>query len=335
MPVRCPKVVRVDRGGNRAVMEEEAEQLTMVGAELLGFDCASEDDTIKDAAEAEVILTAGAKISRRVMESLPNLKAVVRYGIGYDTIDVPAAIDCGVLVINIPDFCWEEVSNHAIAMLLACAKKLVSLDNTLKKEGWAASTRLMRPMVSIHGQILGIVGCGNIGRMTARKAQCFGLKVIGYDPYVDKAVAKEFGIILVSLPELLKKSDFISVHTLLNDETRHLLGEKEFKQMKPTAYLINTARGPVINELSLIKALQEKWIAGAGLDVFENEPADSDNPLFKMDNVIVTPHSASYSDVAFKRLRTCVGEEAARVISGKFPRNVVNKVIKPRAKLAK
>jgi len=171
--------------------------------------------------------------------------------------------------------------------------------------------------------------------MTAKKAQCFGLRVLGYDPYVNKSLAKKHRITLVNLPELLKESDFVSVHTPLNKETWHLIGEKEFKQMKPSAYLINTARGPVVNEVALIKALQEKWIAGVGLDVFEKEPVDPDNPLLKMDNVVVTPHSASYSDAAFKRLRTSVGQEAARVLSGRWPKNVVNKTVKPKVNLVK
>ncbi len=329
------KVVRVDRGGSRAVMEEETEELAGVNAELVGVDCTSEEEIIEAAKDADVILTAGAPMTRRVMEALPKCQAIVRYGIGYDTVDVDAATDNGILLVNIPDFCWEEVSNHAITLLLACAKKLAILNNAIKQDGWGASARAIRPMVQIHGQTLGLVGCGNIGRMTARKAQCFGLDTLGYDPYVDKSLAREYGITLVSLPELLKESDFVSVHTLLNDETRHLIGEKELKQMKPTAYLINTARGSVLDESALIKALQEKWIAGAGLDVFEKEPADPDNPLFEMDNVVGTPHSASYSDVAFKRLRTSVGQEAARVLSGRWPKNVVNKTVEPKANLVK
>jgi len=269
------------------------------------------------------------------MEALPKCQAIVRYGIGYDTVDVDAATDNGILVVNIPDFCWEEVSNHAIALLLACAKKLVILNNAVKQDSWGASAQAVRPMVQIHGQTLGLVGCGHIGRMTARKAHCFGLEVIGYDPYVDESVAEEHGITLVNLPELLKESDFVSLHTFLSEETRHLIGEEELRQMKPSAYLINTARGSVVDEPALIKALQEKWIAGAGLDVFEKEPADPDNPLFKMDNVVATPHSASYSDVAFKRLRTSVGQEAARVLSGQWPKSVVNKTVKPKLNLVK
>jgi len=266
---------------------------------------------------------------------LPGRQVIVRYGIGYDTVDVDAATDNNILVVNIPDFCVEEVSNHAITLLLACAKKLVLMDSGTKQGRWGETKRAQSPMGSIYGQTLGLVGCGNIGRMTARKAQCFGLRTLGCDPYVDKSLVSEYGINLVGLPELLKESDFVSVHTPLNKETWHLIGEKEYKQMKPGAYFINTARGSVVDEVALIKALNEKWIAGAGLDVFEQEPVDPDNPLLKMDNVVVTPHSASYSDASFQRLRTCVGQEAARVLSGKWPRNVVNKTVKPKVNLVK
>jgi len=329
------KVVRVDRTGSSAIMIEEAEELAKVNAELVGADCVTEDEIIEAAKGADAILTSAAQITRRVMEALPKCKVIIRYGIGFDTIDVDAATDNSILVVNIPDFCFEEVSNHAIILLLACAKKLILLNNGIKQGRWGEVSRALAPMGSIYGQTLGVIGCGNLGRMTARKAQCFGLKIFGYDPYVDKSLTKEYGITLVSLPELLKESDFISVHTPLNKETWHLIGEKEFKQMKPTAYFINTSRGSVVDEPALIKALQEKWIAGAGLDVFEKEPVDADNPLLKMDNVVVTPHSASYSDDAFKRLRTSVGQEAARVLSGRWPKNVVNKIIKPKVNLVK
>ncbi len=329
------KVVRVDRIGSQGVMAEEAEELAKVNAELVGADCTTDSEIIEAAKDADAIITETAKITRKVMEALPKCKVIVRYGVGFDTIDVDAATDNGIIVVNVPDFCWEEVSNHAIALLLACAKKLVFLNNYTKQSRWIEGKRAQAPMGSIYGQTLGIIGCGNIGRMTGKKAQCFGLKILGYDPYVDKSLAEESGITLVSLPELLKESDFVAVHTLLSKETWHLIREKEFKQMKPTAYFINTSRGSVVDEPALIKALQEKWLAGAGLDVFEKEPVGPDNPLLKMDNVVVTPHSASYSDVAFKRLRTSVGQEAARVLSGRWPKNVVNKTVKPKVNLVK
>ncbi|MEE8420054.1 MAG: C-terminal binding protein, partial [Dehalococcoidales bacterium] len=272
---------------------------------------------------------------RRVMEALPRCQAIVRYGIGYDTVDVAAATDNGILVVNVPDFCFEEVSNHAIALLLACAKKFIFMDRGVKAGRWEECKAAQAPMGSIWGETLGVIGCGNIGRRVARKAQCFDLRVIGADPFVDRSLTEECGITMVSLEELLKESDYVSVNTFLNADTRHLLGEKEFSQMKSSAYIINTARGPVIDEPALIKALQEKQIAGAGLDVFEQEPVDPDNPLLKMDNVIALPHSASFSDASFRRLARSVGEEAARVVSGKWPRNVVNSGVKPKVDLVR
>ncbi len=328
------KVVRADRTDSSAIMVEEAEELAKVNAELVWADCTTEDEVIEAAKDADAIITAETQITRRVMEALPKCKVIVRYGHGFDTVDIDAATDNHIVVANNP-FGTEEVSNHAIALLLTCAKKLVFLNNCTKQGRWAECKQARAPMGTIYGQTLGLIGCGLIGRVTARKAQCFGLRILGYDPYVDKSLAKEHGITLVSLPELLKESDFVSVHTLLNKKTRHLIGEKDFKQMKPTAYFINTSRGPVIDEPALIKALQEKWIAGAGLDVFEKEPVDPDNPLLKMDNVVVTPHSASYSDAAFKRNRRGVGQRAASVLSGRWPKNVVNKSVKPKVNLVK
>ena len=330
------KVVRMDKTGSSAIMTNEARELAKLNVELVGVDCATEDEKIEAAKDADAILTMTAQITRRVMEALPKCKVIARYGIGYDTVDVDAATDNGILVVNVPDFCWEEVSNHAIVLLLACAKKLVMLDKFTRQGGWtdwAKSRDIISPMVPIHGQILGVIGCGNIGRMIARKAQCFDLKVLGYDPYADKSLAKESGITMVSLPELLKESDFVSVSTLLNEETRHLIGEEEFKQMKPSAYFINTARGSVVDEPALVKALQEKRIAGAGLDVFEEEPVDLNNPLFKMDNVVVTPHSGSASDAAPKQARPIMLQELTRIINGQWPKNVVNKTVKPKVNL--
>ncbi|MGD9143420.1 MAG: C-terminal binding protein [Dehalococcoidia bacterium] len=329
------KVILVDgMQGNQAMPAlEETGELAKIGAELVVLGCESEDDIISEAQDADAILTVGAPMTRRVLERLPKCQLIVRYGIGYDTVDVEAATDNNILLVNIPDFCLEEVSNHAIALLLACAKKIPHLNNLVKEGRWMEAKQAQSPMESIHGQTLGIIGCGNIGRTTARKAKCFGLDVLGYDPYVDRVLAEEFDITLVKLPELLDKSDYISVHTALTDETYHLIGDEQFKLMKPTAFFINTARGPVVDEPALIRAFAEGRIAGAGLDVFEQEPVDPDNPLLKMDNVVVMPHSASYSDAAFKRLRKSVGQEAARLLGGKWPKNVVNKACKPKKNL--
>ncbi len=312
---------------------EENEELANINAELVVMNCRGEEDIIEKAQDADVILTVGAPMTRRVLEKLPKCRAIVRYGIGYDTVDVQAATDNHILLVNIPDFCFEEVSNHAVVLLLACAKKLILLNSLVKAGQWMQAKQIQSPMGPVYGQVCGIVGCGNIGRATARKGQCFGLQILGYDPYVDPSLAAESGITLVDLTELLKKSDFVLLHTALTSETRHLIGEKQLRMMKLSAYLINTARGAVVDEPALIRALQEKWIAGAGLDVFEQEPIAPDNPLLKMDNVIVLPHSASYSDAAFVRLRKSVGQEAARVLSDLWPKNVVNKTCQPKLDL--
>ncbi len=329
------KIVLVDGMEGDAPMPclEEQQELAAMGAELVVLDCRCEDDIIAQAADADAILTYGAPMTRRVMEKLSACQCVVRYGIGYDTVDTAAATDCNIIVINIPDFCLEEVANHAIALLLACAKKINILDRLVKQGKWREAKALQPPMGSIHGQTLGIVGCGNIGRTMARKAGCFGLEIIGYDPYVDKALTTEAGITLVSLDDLLQRSDYVSVHTALNAETRHLIGKKEFALMKPSAYLINTSRGAVVDEPAMIQALQDGRIAGAGLDVFEKEPVDPDNPLLRMDNVICLPHSASYSDSAFSRLRRSVAQEAVRVLNGHWPKSVVNKAVTPKKEL--
>jgi len=239
-------------------------------------------------------------------------------------------------VVNNPALYWciEEVANHALTLLLASAKKLVLLNNLVKAGRWGETRQVMAPMAPVHGQTLGIVGCGNIGRRVASKAPVFGLQVLGHDPYVDRTLANDAGITLMSnLHAMLRECDFVTVHALLNDETRHMVGEKEFHQMKPSAYFINTARGAIVDEHALIKALQEKTIAGAGLDVFEKEPMAPDNPLLKMDNVVVVPHSASMSDAALDVQAFNPSREVARVLSGRWPKNVVNEGVKPKVNL--
>jgi D-3-phosphoglycerate dehydrogenase len=328
-------VKRIDVASTQDSTVVENAELAKSNLKLICVNASNEDEIIAVGKDADVILTRAAKMSRYVIERLPKLQAIVRYGIGYDTIDLDGATDNGVMAVNVPDFCYEEVSNHAIGMLLICARKLAHQSNTMKNISYQSARNLLFPTGSITGETLGIIGCGNIGRMVARKAKVFGLNVIGYDPHVDTKLTKEASITLKSLPEVLKESDYITCHPFLWHETFHILSEKEFKMMKPTAYVINTARGPVIDQKALIKALQEKWISGAGIDVFEKEPIDSDDPLLKMDNVILTPHTAFYSDASDKRVRTSVAQEAARVAHGHLPKNIVNKGVKPKANLTK
>jgi len=338
MPERF-KVMRVENKSQVPTTvrntDVEAEILAKVNSDLVDADCRTEDEIIKAAQEADALLVVFAPITRRVLSSLPRLKVAVRYGVGYDTIDADAATDNNVIVVNIPDFCLEEVSDHALALLLACARGLVWSTKGLKEGRWSEVQMSTVEAPSLFEQTLGVVGCGNIGRLIVKKAQCFGLKIIGYDPYLDKAVAEKHGIKLVSLPELLKQADYVCLQTLLNQETYHMIGEKELKQMKPSAYLINTARGAVVDEKALVRALRERWIAGAGLDVFEKEPIELDNPLLKLDNVVLTPHYAVHTSTAMMRLRRSVAQEAARVLTGKWPRHWVNRDVKPKVELVK
>ncbi|QQO09947.1 C-terminal binding protein [Breznakiella homolactica] len=328
-------VMRVDHDGGRTDLSEEAKALARADAEIRGADCVTEEEIIAAAADADVLLTASAQITRRVLEALPKSRGIIRYGVGYDTIDIDAATDHGVVVINnpAPAWCTEEVSNHAMMLLLGCAKKIGSLNGLIKQRNWAAAKQSVFPMVCVHGQTAGIIGCGYIGRRIAEKARCFNLTVLGYDPYADSAAASQSGIELTELDTLLRESDFIILQTPLTEETYHLIGEKEFSLMKSTAYIINTARGDVIDEAALIAALRRGTIAGAGLDVFAHEPPEPDNPLLAMDNVIMTPHCASWSDTSFNTLYRLVGSEAAEILSGKMPQYLVNKGVKPKADL--
>ena len=308
-------------------------ELDKIGARVTSARCRTEEELIQVLRDADGIIVGGTKMTRHVIENLDNCKIIANYGIGVDNIDIGAATDHGIVVANTPDFCIEEVSNHAILLLLACAKKLVLLHNALVSDNW--SRGLVAPMPTIYGQTLGLIGFGNLGQAVARKAKAFQMQVMAYDPYGSKAEAWKAGVNLyrVELDQLLRQADFVSIHVPLNQETRHLLGEEQFGMMKPTAFLINTSRGSVVDEPALIKALQEGQIAGAGLDVFEKEPPDADNPLLAMDNVTVTMHTASYSDAAFRAFRIRVGGEVARVLSGRWPLCPLTRAVKPRVSL--
>jgi len=315
----------------------ETDEFVKVGAELVEVADSDKAGLAAALKEADILLYGGVPITRAIMEAAPKCIAVLFQTVGYDAIDLKAANDNKILVVNNPSFEWcvEEVSNHALTLLLALAKKVKTLDKLVAQGRWSEAKKAQNPMGAIYGQTLGIVGCGAIGRMVARKAKCFGLNIIGYDPYIAQVyLAKENGITLTSLEEVLK-ADYVTLHPDLNETSLHMINDKAFAQMKPSAYLINTSRGKVVDEAALVKALQEGKIAGAGLDVFEDEPLPKESPLTKMDNVIMLSHSASYSNYAFSIAPVSIAKEAGRIISGKWPRNPVNKDVKPRVALVK
>jgi D-3-phosphoglycerate dehydrogenase / 2-oxoglutarate reductase len=280
-------------------------------------------EVIERTHDTDGLIVSSSPITREVMSALKNLKVVIRTGVGYDVIDVPAATELGVVVVNIPDLWIREVANHALALLLAWNRKLITLNNEVKSGVW--QSRVPGPVTgSLHGETVGIVGLGNIGSAFAKRVAALETHVIACDPYVDDARFTALGVERVSLDALATRADYISVHTLLNAETRHLINETFLRRMKPTACLINTSRGPVVDEQALVRALQEKWIAGAALDVRESEPPATDSPLARMDNVILTPHAAYFSSPAVARVPQRCGEEAARVLTGQRPLHVVN-----------
>ena len=282
-----------------------------------------EAGVIARARDADGLVVSFSPVTRGVMSALEGLKVVVRTGVGYDVIDVPAATELGVIVVNIPDLWIREVANHALGMLLCWNRKLIALDREVRAGVWRGRVP-GDPTGSLHGETVGIVGLGNIGSAFARRVAALETKVIACDPYVDDARFASLGVERVSLEAVAERSDYVSVHTPLSAETRHLIGEKFLRRMKPTAFLVNTSRGPVVDERALARALQEKWLAGAALDVWEQEPVAADNPLLKMDNVIATPHAAYFSSPAVAQVPRRCGEEVARVLAGERPLNVVN-----------
>ncbi len=281
------------------------------------------DEVIARARDADALIISSSPVTRRVMESIEGLKAVMRTGVGYDVIDVAAATELGVVVINVPDIWIREVANHALALLLAWNRKIVTLDREVRAGVWG-SRAPGAVTGSLHGETVGIVGLGNIGSVFARRIAALETRGIACDPYVDDARFKTLGVERVTLDELAARSDYVSVHALLNAETRGLINEVFFRRMKPTACLINTSRGPVVDEAALARALQEGRLAGAALDVFEEEPLGADNPLRRMDNVILTPHAAYFSSPAVAQVPRRCGEEIARVLLKERPVNVVN-----------
>jgi D-3-phosphoglycerate dehydrogenase len=282
-----------------------------------------EDALIECARDADALVTSFTRVTRRVMTALDRLKVVVRTGVGYDVIDVPAATELGVVVVNIPDLWIREVANHALGMLLAWNRQIIASDAQVRSGVWAGRVPGDRTG-AIHGETVGIVGLGNIGSAFARRVAALETTVIACDPYKPDAHFRALGVARVSLDDVAERSDYVSVHTWLSAETRHLIGEAFLARMKPTALLINTSRGPVVDERALVRALEAKRLAGAALDVWEHEPVAKDNPLMRMDNVIATPHSAYYSSAAVAQVPRRCGEEAARVLTGQRPLNLVN-----------
>ncbi|MCG8550561.1 MAG: C-terminal binding protein [Desulfobacterales bacterium] len=293
------------------------------GAVFAAGQAKTEKELIEITRDADVVINQYGLLTPKVISEMKKCRAIVRYGIGLDTIDIPFATKMGIMVCNVPNYGIHEVSDHTIAMLLGCVRKLAPMNAHVKKGTWDCN--LARPVTRICGRTLGLVGFGNIPRMVAEKLAPWNLNILAYDPYIDDTLFSRFkGVKKAGFDELLSTADYVSCHVPLTDETRHMFGYEQFCRMKPDAYFINTSRGPVVNEKGLKQALDQARISGAALDVLESEPAAPDNPLLGCDNLLITPHMAWYSREAGNDLQRMAGEEAVRVLKNIPPLSCVN-----------
>lgn len=321
-----PKVVVLSPWGQFGEVGER-DILERAGCDVIVSKARTDEEVIAAVHDADAIIPSWG-LSAAVMASLTKCRVIARSSIGMDTIHgIDIATEKGIVVCNVPDVFVNEVADHTYALLLACVRHIVPLHNYVVDGGWSDLNR-QHPMGPIshhvYGQTLGLVGFGNIGRAVAKRAHGFDLKVIAYDPFTPKEVFLEAGVRQATLGQVLQDSDFVSLHVPLMDSTHHLIGAPQFRLMKPSALLINTCRGPVVDEAALIDALNHGMILGAGLDVTEEEPTPSDNPLVKMSNVVITPHTASASDLAGAERRRRPSHEVVAVLTGHRPRAVWN-----------
>jgi len=313
----------------------ELEALRPLGAEIVEVDAKSEDDFVAAAREADALYAKGRRITKKIIDGLERCRVISLGSVGVDSVDVAAATARGVPVTNVPDTFIEEVADHAMTLLLATFRRLTTMDRMVREGRWREGRPLLYQFPRLMGQTLGLVAFGHVARGVATRAKPFGLRVIAYDPFVEELTMSRYGVEPVSLPELLAQADIVSMHAPSTPSAQHMLREEHFRAMQRTALFVNTGRGPTVDEPALVKALQEGWIAGAGLDVLEEEPVTPSNPLLKMDNVILTPHvasaSARFDPVRLRR----VGQEIALVLSGRWPMSCVNPAVLDKSGLAR
>jgi D-3-phosphoglycerate dehydrogenase / 2-oxoglutarate reductase len=302
--------------------------IEQAGFELIAAQCKTEEEVIEVAHEAAGVVAQYATISARVIAELHDCRVVARYGSGVDIVDVDAATRHNILVTNVPnDWCENEVADHAMALLLAVARKVNVYDRATRAGIWQWQSGA--PIHRLRGSVLGLLSFGAIARAIAARAGGFGMLIAAHDPFLSAEEISAAGVKGVSFDELVTESDCLVIQAPLTAQTHHLFDESQLRRMKPTSILINTARGPIVDDRALHRALSEGWIAGAGLDDIEEEPAKvrdwrADNPLFGLDNVVITPHAAYYSEEAIHTVRQFAAEEVVRVLTGQPPLSPVN-----------
>ena len=312
--------------------QPEREVLSSIGADIIEAPDPSEDTLVDLAADADAIMTCFAQVTDRVVRAARKCLVISRYGVGVDNIAVDTATAEGIPVTYVPDYCVDEVSDHVMALLLTWNRQIGFYDRTAKQGKWEG-VRSPVPLVRLRGSTVGVVGLGRIGRAVSAKAKAFGMNVLAHDPYLAQADAVSLDIRLVELETLLAESDYVTIHTPLNPQTQGLIGARELAQMKPTAFLINCARGPIIDEAALYAALSERRIAGAGLDVMEQAAPAAGNPIFSLDNVVVTPHVAFLSQQSVHELEVRTAQATVDVLQGRMPQFLVNPAVLPHSRI--
>src|ERR1700710_2606852 len=316
-----PKAANFTVAGGGYGFEKEA--LDPIGAEIVEAP-ANETEFIAAARTADAIYAKGLPISKTIIDALENCKVITLGTVGVDSVDVKAATARGIPVTTVPDTLIEEVADHAMMLLLAGFRRLVAQDRMVREGRWSEGRPQLLKIPRLMGQTLGFISFGRVARAVAKRAAPFGLRMVAYDPFIQETLISDHGVIPSTLSEVLSQSDFVSMPAPARPEVHHMLGEKHFKQMKPSAVFINTGRGATVDEDALIKALQEGWIAHAALDVLEKEPPSHNNPLLGMENVTLTAHVASASARFDEARKRRVGYELSLVLSGMWPVSCVN-----------
>ena len=312
-------------------VEPERAVLAEAGAELIVAPNGEEETLVSMARDVDGILTCFAQVTDAVVRAAERCVVIGRYGVGVDNIAVDTATRLGIAVTYVPDYCVDEVSDHVMGLLLAWNRRIVLFDNSVKTTGWGSVPLTMR-MMRLRGKRLGIVGFGRIGQSVCAKAKAFGLEVLAYDPFISEKSAAALGATVVDMPTLLSECDFVTLHAPLTPGTTNMIGKAELASMKPEAFLINAARGPLIDEEALYEALTQGGIAGAGVDVLVDAAPPPDHPLLKLDNMLVTPHVAFFSQEATLELEQRAAGEVARVLHDRMPDNLVNPAVLPHAR---
>jgi D-3-phosphoglycerate dehydrogenase len=314
-------------GAPGASYDYELEALTPLGAEIAEIAAKGEDEFVAAAHDCDALYAKGRPITKRMIDGLERCRIIALGSVGVDSVDIAAATAKGIPVTNVPDTFIEEVADHAMMLILSTFRRLVVQDRLVREGRWKEGRPMLLKLPRLMGQTLGFIAFGHVARAVAMRARPFGVRMLAYDPYIEELVMSPYGVEPASLSQVLAQSDIITMHAPSTPDAHHLLREEHFQQMKRTAIFVNTGRGATVHEPALVKALEEGWIAGAGLDVLEQEPPEQTNALLKMENVILTAHVASASGRFDPVRRRRVGQEIALALTGRWPRSCVNPAV--------